>query len=956
MLRNLRRLQRFIGWSAFAGLLPILLLTGCLKRSDQPPAVTLDYEKYKLPNGLEVILHKDSRLPIVAVNLWYHVGPAKETAGRTGFAHLFEHMMFQGSGHVGEDMHFKYLEGAGASVVNGTTDFDRTNYFEDLPANQLELALWLESDRMGFLLDKLDQKMLSNQQDVVRNERRQSIENPPYGLAEEEIYHQLFPTAHPYHAAVMGSHADIQAAQLGDIRDFFKKYYAPNNATLAVVGDMDVAKTKELIEKYFGTIARGPDVQPVNVQTPAITQEKRLALTDQVELPRVYMGWVTSPYFSPGDAEADMAAHLLAGGKASRMYKSLVYEKKIAQDVSATQQSASLGSIFQITVTAKPGHSTEELEAAMNHELDSLATKGPSEEELAAVKNSIYTDIITSLENVGGFSGIAQRLQTYNHYVGDPGYLNKDLSRYSSVTVDGIKQFAADQLAKNKRVVIDVSPGEKVLPPAPPTPKAPTLRQQQMAAATPVESKEPWRKEVPKPGPLSTAPLPSATKFQLANGLNVYLVPNNALPVVAAELVVRAGSAVDPTEQPGLAGFMVSMLDEGTSKRDALAIARDFEELGASFGSGTGRDGSTLSVRSLKQNATKTLSILSDLVMAPSFPDKEVERVRSDRLTSLQQDRDSPFRIAATVMWTDLYGANNPYGHMAIGTEPGLKTATRDDLVKLYQAAFSPKNAALVLAGDLTESEARKLAEDAFGKWSAEGRAPLPDVKSASTPAPEKVLVVDRPSLPQTTVMVAQVGVARSNPDFEKLNVMNQVLGGLFSSRVNMNLREEHGYTYGAFSSVYENREEGPIQVGSQVRADVTGPSISEIVKEVKGMLSKEVTDDELKLAKESISRSLPAYFETTQSTVATVGDLYLYELPPDYYQGLPKRIDAMQSADVFAATKAHLQPDKMKVIAVGDRKVIDSQIAALHLGPIGYRTPDGRPVPAQQAVKMPVP
>src|SRR5262252_8787455 len=501
MLTNHRRL--FVGWAAFAGLLPILLLTGCLKRSDQPPAVTLDYEKYKLPNGLEVILHKDSRLPIVAVNLWYHVGPAKETAGRTGFAHLFEHMMFQGSGHVGEDMHFKYLEGAGASVVNGTTDFDRTNYFEDIPANQLELALWLESDRMGFLLDKLDQKMLSNQQDVVRNERRQSIENAPYGLAEEEIYHQLFPLAHPYHAAVMGSHTDIQAAQLGDIRDFFKKYYAPNNATLAVVGDMDVAKTKALIEKYFSTIARGPDVQPVNVQTPAITSEKRVAMTDQVELPRVYMGWVTSPYFSPGDAEADMAAHLLAGGKASRMYKSLVYDKKIAQDVSANQQSASLGSIFQITVTAKPGHTTEELEAAMNHEIDSLAAQGPSEEELAAVKNSIYTNIITSLENVGGFSGVAQRLQTYNHYVGDPGYLNKDLARYSAVTVDGIKQFAADQLAKNKRVVIDVTRGEKVLPPAPPTPKAPTLHQNEMANATPVESKEPWRKEVPKPGPIS---------------------------------------------------------------------------------------------------------------------------------------------------------------------------------------------------------------------------------------------------------------------------------------------------------------------------------------------------------------------------------------------------------------------------------------------------------------------
>ena len=951
MLTTRRRRRRFVSRLALAGLMPILLLTSCLNRSDQPPQVKLDYEKYTLANGLEVILHKDNRLPIVGVNVWYHVGPAKETEGRTGFAHLFEHMMFQGSGHVGADQHFRHLEGAGASLVNGTTNFDRTNDMEDVPSNQLELALWLESDRMGFLLDRLDQAMLSNQQDVVRNERRQSIEGPPYGLAEEEIYHQLFPKGHPYYAAVIGSHADIQAAQIGDVHDFFKKYYAPNNATLCVAGDIDVEKTKALIEKYFGTIAKGPAVEPVNVQTPPITSERRATLTDQVELPRLYMGWVTSPFFSPGDAEADVAARLLGGGKASRMYKALVYDKKIAQDVSAQQASASLGSVFQITVTAKPGHTVEELEAAIDHEIDSLVAHGPTEAELAAVKNAIYTNIITSLENVGSFNGVADRLQTYNHYVKDPGYLNKDLARYSSVTTDAVKQFAADQLAKNKRLVLAVVPGEKVLPPAPEAVKPAAA-----VASQPVESAEPWRNETPKPGPLSTSPLPSASKFQLPNGLAVYLVENHSLPVVAAQMVVKAGSSADPPGRAGLAGFMVSMLDEGTSKRDALTIARDLEALGASLGSGTGRDGSTLAVRSLKQNASKSLDILAEVALDPSFPENEVDRVRNDRLTSLLQDRDSPFRIASTVMWTDLYGADDPYGHMAIGTEPGLKETTRNDLTALYQAAFSPKNAALVLAGDLTESEARKLASDAFGKWTADGRPAMPTPSAGSAPAPEKVLVVDKPGMPQTTLIVAQVGVARSNPDFERLNVMNQVLGGLFSSRVNMNLREDHGYSYGAFSAVFENTKEGPIQVGTQVHTPVTGASIGEIVKEVKGMLEKEVTEEELRLAKESIARSLPAYFQTTSSTVATVGDLYLYDLPPDYYQELPKRITAMSASDVFQATKTHLQPDKMKVIAVGDRKAIDPQIAALKLGPIGYRSPDGRPVPAQQAVKMPVP
>src|SRR5262245_56110086 len=394
-----------------------------------PPRVDLGFQKYTLPNGLEVILREDHRLPIVAVNLWYHVGPANETAGRTGFAHLFEHMMFQGSGHVGDDQHFKLLEGAGASMINGTTDFDRTNYMEDIPSNQLELALWLESDRMGFLLDRLDQPKLSNQQDVVRNERRQSVENAPYGLVEEEVFHQLFPKGHPYYASVIGSHEDIQAAKLEDVKEFFRRYYAPNNASLAIVGDIDVAKTKALVEKYFGTISRGPAVPPVEAKTPAITAERRSVVKDKIELPKVYLDWLTPAIFQPGDAEADMTARILGGSKASRLYKALVYEKKIAQAVTAGQQSLVLGSVFQITATAKPGHTAEELEKAIDAELAAFAANGPTADEVAAAQNAIFSSMVLSLENLGSFGGVANRLNMYNHFLKDPGYLNKDLAR-----------------------------------------------------------------------------------------------------------------------------------------------------------------------------------------------------------------------------------------------------------------------------------------------------------------------------------------------------------------------------------------------------------------------------------------------------------------------------------------------------------------------------------------------
>ena len=377
----------------------------------------LSFEKYTLPNGLEVILSEDHRLPRVAVNLWYHVGPANEEAGRTGFAHLFEHMMFQGSKHVAANMHFKMLEGAGASGINGTTDFDRTNYFETLPANQLDLALWLESDRMGYLLDKLDQANLSNQQDVVRNERRQSVENQPYGIVEEALYHALFPKAHPYYASVIGSHADIQAARLDDVKKFFKQYYAPNNASLAIVGDIDKAATRRLVEQYFGPLKRGPDVPPLRVETPPIAAERRLVVKDHIELPRVYVAWLTPTIFSAGDAEANIAASILGRGKSSRLYEKLVYEQQIAQDVTAEQTSLILGSVFEIAVTARPSHTLEEIQTALDKELDRFRNEGPDAAEVERARNGIETRIVQRLEALGGFGGVSDRLNMYNHYL-----------------------------------------------------------------------------------------------------------------------------------------------------------------------------------------------------------------------------------------------------------------------------------------------------------------------------------------------------------------------------------------------------------------------------------------------------------------------------------------------------------------------------------------------------------
>jgi zinc protease len=895
----------------------------------------MQFEKVRMPNGLEVILRPDHRLPIVAVNLWYHVGPANETRGRTGFAHLFEHMMFQGSGHVPEDGHFRLLEGAGASLINGTTDFDRTNYLEDLPSNQLELALWLESDRMGFLLDRLDQTMLANQQDVVRNERRQSVENAPYGLVEEHLWHLLFPEGHPYYASVIGSHEDIQAARLEDVRDFFRRYYAPNNASLAIVGDIDVEGTKELVKKYFGSIPPGPPVPKIEVVTPPLTGEQRAVVTDQVELPRLLMAWLSPPIFQAGDAEAEMAARIIGGGKASRLYKRLVYDLKIAQSVSAGQISLTLGSVFQVAGTAKPGHTADELEHEIDDELQRFASDGPTEAEVVGARNSIQASIWMSLESLGGFSGVADRLNRYNHHLGDPGYLEKDLARYDAITPAALRQFVREWLVRDRRVVVHGIPGEKQLPS---DPAAPPMPEPEMGSGPP-ESAESWRDRSPTAALASVIAPPRPKRFQLDNGLTVFLAEAHALPLVAADLVLRSGSTVDPEDRHGLAGFTFAMLDEGTAHRDALGLARELESMGAFMSSSAGSDGSYVWIRCLKPK--EAMSLWSEVALSPSFPESEIERVRNERLTALLQRRDSPSQTATRVLYPSLYGPRHPYGHIVLGDENALQQIGRGDLVGFYQDRFSPADAALVFAGDLTEDEARALAERGFGSW--KGR-PLPQPAAAITRTiPERVVLVDRPDSPQTSLLVAQMGVPRSHPDFEPLSVMNQILGGLFSSRVNMNLRERHGYTYGAYSGVTESRGMGMFYLGASVRTDATGASIREMFKEVESIRQDPVTDEELTLAKDSIVRALPAMFETTESTVSTLGTLFLHELPLDFFERLPARIEAMTPSLILDVTRRHLDPGSMIVVAVGDRAQIEPQIAELELGAITYRDADGK-------------
>jgi zinc protease len=893
-------------------------------------------QKTTLANGLDVILVEDHKLPLVAVNLWYHVGPANEAPGLTGFAHLFEHMMFAATKHAPRGLVDTLLEGAGATDSNGSTDFDRTNYHDTVPSNQLELALWAHADRMGYLLDVLDQNALANQQDVVRNERRENVENRPYGIVEEALFQQLFPVDHPYHANIIGSHADIQSASLADVREFFIRYYCPNNASIVIAGDIDKAATLALVEKYFGSFKRGLDVAPPQVRTPAITAERRVVVADRIELPRVIMGWLTMPAYQPGDADLSIASHILAGGKASRLYKSLVYEQQLAQDVNAVQHGYALSSVFEVDVTARPGVSADQLEAAIDAELAALRTHGPTLQEVEQAQHAIETAMLASVEKIGG-EGLADMINEYNQYVGDPDYFGRDLERYRAVTPASVQRVLAEQLGNHARVIIHGVPGTPVLPPEVPV----TRKRASSARQAPVNGAQDWRHAVPRPGPAPRIDLPVPRAFTLANGFTVLHHHNPALPLVAAELVIKAGASANPPDHPGLASFTLAVLDEGTGSRSALVIADELAQLGASFGASCGNETTRLSLLALKKNFARALDIVADVARDPAFPEQEVERQRTSRLADLAQLHEDAGAVADVVAAALLYGPGHPFGHGELGSESALKATTRADLLAFWRTHYQPGNAALVLSGDLTADEALALAEASFGQW----QAGAPSARLAPEPVtfPGGLVLVPKDDASQSALQLTMIGAARTSPDFAALEVMNAALGGLFTSRINTNLREEKGYSYGVFSQFDYRATPGPFEVVGSVRANATGASIAEILKEIKAIRDTPLPAAELDNARNAQILSLPGHFDTNEGISASLAGLFAYQLPLDYYNTVAQQFHSVTAAQVQAVAKSYLQPDRLIMIAVGDRKKLAPQLRKLDLGPITLLDTNGQ-------------
>jgi zinc protease len=925
-------------------------VTGCPAAFGAPkPAALklpeLKYERYTLPNGLVVLTHEDHRLPLVSVDLWYHVGPLNERAGRTGFAHLFEHMMFEGSEHVGEKAHIKYVQGAGATDVNGTTNFDRTNYFETMPSNQLELALWLESDRMGFLLEGLDREKLANQRDVVRNERRQG-EGRPYNMANEKLYQLLFPKEHPYYANVIGSHADIEAARINDLREFHQQFYTPNNASIAIAGDFNPAKLASLLSKYFGPIPAGPKVEPVtaaSMPTPAITEQKRATVTDTVKLEQISFAFLLPAAYAPGDADAQTLSHVLGGATASRLDQTLVINRQVAQNVTCYDRSLKLTSVFACSITAKPGVKLSDLETAFWDEVAKLQKDGPSQDEVDSARAVDVTQKITGLQRLGGFGGIADTLNSYNQYTGDPGYLSKDIARFEAVTPASVKTVAAQYLNKNQAVVVECVPGKKVVDDVPRSPADTDADAKLTAPYTPdFEEKENWRKTTPKPGPALTFHLPVPATFTLKNGLKVYLIHDGGLPVLSATLVSRAGGEANPVDKPGIADFTAGMLSEGTATRSQTQIAQDAERLGTRLGVFASMDGTNAGVTVLTNHADGALDLLSDVILHPAFNPPDLERIRKQRMLRIQQESDSAGAIAERVGLKVLYG-EQPYGFTSSGTVDSVKSFTREELQAFWAGHYGPGDSALVLAGDVTEAQARALAEKHFGSWTgtATGAVTLPPAPAAPG---LKIVLVDKPGSPQTALSAFGLGLPRSTPDLQALQLMNYTLGASFGSRINMNLREVHGFTYGARSTYALYREGGPFTAGGLVKTDVTAAATKELMAELKRIQAEPPTAEELKMAREANIQSIPAQFETTGATAGAITSIFLYNRPLDYFATLPDAYRAVTPEAVERVAKADVHPDSLVIVEVGDKTKIEAGLKDLGL-PVEYRDASGNAI-----------
>ncbi len=911
--------------------------------SDLVAKVDIPYEKFTLANGLTVLVHTDRKAPIVGVTLYYRVGSKHEPKGRTGFAHLFEHLMFGGSENV---PNFDVpLEGAGSTPTNGSTWYDRTNYVETVPTGATELALMMESDRMGHLLGAVSQDKLDKQRGVVQNEKRQG-DNDSYGLAEYAIGDGLFPVGHPYRHSTIGSMADLDAASLSDVRGWFTGNYAPNNVVLVLSGDIDAATARPMVQKWFGDIPRGPDVRKVDAGPVTLAAPVKREMTDQVPLTRVYRVW-SGPGLNDPDAPAlDMGLKVLGGLASSRLDNALVRGKGVATSVSAFVLQFEQVSFLQVQMDIKPGVDRAVAEAALDAEIARLLAEGPSEDELRRAATSAVSGQILALEQVGGFSGKGAQLAEGELYSGDPLQVKKDLAQIAALTPAQV-QSALQRWLSRPVYALAITPGKRTekgavmggwgdeATSAPPKPDA--------KKPAPKLAQGPKR-ELPPVAPVGDLAFPKVERATLSNGVPVVLARRSGVPTVLVNLSFDAGYAADLQDAAGTQTLLFDVLDEGTATRSATQIAEDQERLGARIGTGAGLDASTVTLSALSPNLAPSLDLLADVVRNPAFRDEDVARARDQQLADIAQAKASPRALAMRTISPILFGPAHPYGQPGDGLgDAGTVKAMSPASLRAAQAKWlRPDNMTITVVGDVDMATLLPMLESSFGSW----RAPASPrgVKSldAAVPAPQpRIVLIDRPGSPQSVIVAGRVlPLSGRDQGLEALDLANEVLGNNFLSRLNLDLREEKGWSYGVRSLVRSPRGPRSLLVIAPVQSDKTGASIAAIRKDMADFPAKRGVDPvEFNRATDGNIRGLPNRYETNAQVLGALVSNRELNRADDYQATLPSRYRAIDTKAIDAAAKTWLQPDGLTFVVVGDRKTVEPQLKDLGL-PVEVVTP----------------
>ena len=902
----------------------------------------VNFEKYTLPNGLQVILHVDRKLPVVHVNHWFHVGSKVELPGRTGFAHLFEHLMFEGSEHAPEG-YFKYIEQAGGNLreggVNGTTSNDRTNYFATVPSGNLEYVLWLESDRIATLADALTEENFENQREVVRNERRQTTENQPYGRWYELVNEHLYPAGHPYSWPVIGRHEDLEAATVDEVAEFFRTYYTPNNLSLVIAGDFDEAFARDRVEHFYGGLEPGPLLERRRRWVPSLPEGKIVEVTDRVPQARVHMIWPAPERFDADETALDAAAGVLGDGLSSRLEKLLVYDRRLCTEVSVFNYAKEIAGLFGIIATVRPGCDGQEVEGLVAGQIAKLASGGPSRDEVERARTVWEYQYVSSLERIGGFGGKADRLNESNTYKADPGYFHVEHDRFRNLTGSKISEAVERWLVSRHGLTLRYQPDT--------LPKAAGPESARAAGDGALD-----RSMVPALGSDTPFQTPEVHEDRLDNGLEVLVVGQHDLPKVAVTLNVKTGGVHDPPDRCGMAQLMLQIMDKGTRGHGALDLDEALSRLGTVIGKSMYLESARLGMDVLTDKLTSAMALFADVARNPLFPEEELDRERHRHLDHLAQQASHPQSLAQRLCPGLVFGYDHPYGRPVQGYASSVSEMSRYEIARSYEENWRPDQSALVFVGDITRDQAMKLADQRFGSWKGDVRP----AKEVPDPSPGRktirIWLVDRPGAPQTVVCQFIAAPSRDTPDYHALRLVDAIWGGGFQSRLNLNLREEKGYTYGVSTSLGLLGVSGYWKVQTSIQTDKTGEVVQELMNEMEDLGGdRPVSAEELEEARTGRIRGYAQRFESLRRIAGSIGGLWSSGRPMSDMRDAVENLRSVTLEEVRSAAGRYLDARRAGYLLVGDRSSIETQLADR-----GLPMPEILDPEAQPAVPEPAP